>query len=63
MSKDYIVRLQIGYNEAEFNFKDDGETALTFLTTADEKLKPNDEVIMSLEIRESEEGRDECPDV
>lgn len=63
MKKDYVVKLQVGYNEVEFNFKDDGETALTFLTTADEKLKANDDVIMSLEIKESEEGNDEYPDV
>lgn len=61
--KDYIVRIEIGYNVAEFNFKDDGETALTFLTTADEKLEKNDDVIMSLEIREREDETNECPDV
>ena len=61
--KDYIVTLQVGYAQAAFNFKDDGETALIFLTTADEKLEPNDDVMMLLEIRESEEEKDECPDV
>lgn len=61
--KDYIVTLQVGYAQAAFNFKDNGETALTFLTTADDKLEPNEEVIMLLEIVESKEEKDECPDV
>lgn len=55
MKADYIVTMQVGYNEMHFNFKDDSETALTFMTTAFETLVNNEDVVsMHLTVKERE---------
>ena len=63
MKKDYVVRLQVGYNEAHFNFKDDGEAALDFLTKADDAMESKEETGLELVLESKEDDLDADTDV
>lgn len=66
MKKRHMVTIKIGYQELFFDFKDDSETALTFLSTAFESLEPDEDehIRMGLFLTsEKEEEKNECPDV
>ena len=53
---DCVVVIMIGYNELYFNFKDDDETALTFMRTAADTLEKATEetVTIGMEVKTKE---------